>query len=98
MTRATPTGGAYTLDATSSAGVAESARQALEGIAGRCNGVYEITALEKLSQPVRHLGYYLEPDGTVGHGPYRTQIDFECRAPQSEALNDLVHAVARRAP
>src|SRR4051812_9701729 len=55
LIRATPTGGAYTLDATSSAGVAESARQALEGIAGRCNGVYEITALEKLSQPVRHL-------------------------------------------
>ena len=48
MTRVTATGGAYTLYAASENGVQDATRQALDQIADRCGGVFEITALEKV--------------------------------------------------
>jgi len=80
--------------------VQDATRQALDEIAGRCAGVYEITALDKLPQPPtgHSVGYYLELNGAIGFGPFLTQIDFDCRTPQNLALNQLLDAVARKGP
>ena len=99
MTRVTATGGAFALYAGSPQGLQEAARQALDQINQRCTGSYEITALEKVPQPEQSgTAYYLELNGDAALGPFRTQIEFDCRKPQSLALNQLLERVATRRP
>jgi hypothetical protein len=99
MTRVTATGGAFALYAGSPQGLQEAARQALDQIKQRCAGSYEITALEKVPQPEQSgTAYYLELNGDAAFGPFRTQIEFDCRKPQSLALNQLLEGVATRRP
>jgi hypothetical protein len=99
MTRVTATGGGLTLYAGSLDGLQEVARQALEKIGQRCAGPYEITALEKVPQPQDSgLAYYLDLDGAAAFGPFRTQVEFDCRAPQALTLNRLMEGVAAKRP
>ena len=99
QTRSTAHGGAYVLFPASEEVVPATVRDALAAIAWDCGGDYEVTALDLLPDAdSRGLPkVYLDLEGRTQSGMFHTQIDYECRAPASKALNVRLASVAAQA-
>jgi len=91
LTKTTATGGAFRIVGGSPESLRVSTRQALDGMEHRCSGPFEITAIQNVPQPDQTF-YYLDTKGAAASGPYKTELEFECRQPQSVALNQTVQA------
>jgi len=95
LTKTTATGGAFVLGGGSPESLRISTRQALDGMKQRCSGPFEITAIHNVPQPDQTSTYYLDAKGAAVSGPFKTELEFECRQPQSAALNQTVQAFSK---
>ena len=95
LTKNTATGGAFGLVGGSAESLRISTRQALDGMKQRCNGPYEITAIQNTAQPAGTTAYYLDTNGAAATGAYKTELEFDCRQPQSVALNQTVEKFSK---
>jgi len=95
LTKTTATGGAFGIVGGSPESLRVSTRQALDGMKQRCSGPFEITAIHNVPQPDQTSTYYLDTKGAAASGPYKTELEFECRQPQSAALNQTVQAFSK---
>jgi hypothetical protein len=99
QTRMTPGGGGeYTLYPANDRSVPQTVDDALTAIQGSCGGAYEVTALALAPTSVHDNGTFLDLNGNVEFGPFRTVVAFECRVPQNDSLNRRLQAIAAQAP
>jgi hypothetical protein len=99
QTRMTATGGGeYTLYPTNPHSVPQTVQAALASIQTGCRGAYEIVSLGLVPTSPHDTGIFLDLEGKVSDGPFRTVIAFECRQPENDALNRRLLGIAGQVP
>ncbi|HEX4382977.1 MAG TPA: hypothetical protein VH083_08510 [Myxococcales bacterium] len=98
-TRVTAGGGEYTLFASDPQRVPASIAQALMAISSDCGGTYEVMGLELLPTGPKYTFGYLDTSLQLAlWGSFHNGIAYECRPPQSTALNQQLQQIAASAP